>query len=200
MPPKKPNARTRIGRPTTAKEPTMKQENIVLVGFMGTGKTSVANQLARLSAMPLLDMDTMIEARAGKPITRIFAEEGEPAFRKIEHALAAELATPSGSIISTGGGIVLNQDNIRLLSEGGLVVCLQASIDEILRRVQHDTTRPLLQGLDRRAKVAALLDARAHLYRTIPYQIHTDGRTIADIADEIITAYQHHQALPTSSN
>ncbi len=178
----------------------MKQENIVLVGFMGTGKTSVANQLARQCAMPLLDMDTMIEQRAGKPITRIFAEEGEPAFRKIEHALADELATPSGSIISTGGGIVLNPENIRLLSEGGLVVCLQASIDEILRRVQHDTTRPLLQGMDRRAKVAALLTARTPLYQAIPYQIHTDGRTIADIADEIIAAYQHHQALPTNSN
>jgi len=173
----------------------MGADNIVLVGFMGTGKTAVANVLARKSAMPLLDMDTMIEERTGKPITRIFAEEGEPAFRQIEHTLAAELATPSGSIISTGGGIVLNPDNIRLLSEGGLVVCLQASVDEILRRVQHDTTRPLLQTPDRRARIEALLVTRAPLYAAIPFQIQTDGRTIEEIATEILATYHR----PTSN-
>jgi len=172
----------------------MPAPNIVLVGFMGTGKTCVAQQLTARSAMPLLDMDSLIEARAGKPITRIFAEDGEPAFRNMEHALAAELATPAASIIATGGGVVLNPDNIRLLAQGGLVVCLQASIDEILQRVRHDTTRPLLQSPDRRARIAALLEARTPLYRAIPFQIQTDGRTVESIATEILDAYRQHNA------
>lgn len=168
----------------------MSSRNIVLVGFMGTGKTAVANCLASKRAMPLLDMDTMIEERAGKPITRIFAEDGEPAFRQWEHRLASELAAPCGSIISTGGGIVLNPDNIKMLSQGGLVICLQATVDEILRRVAHDTTRPLLQTTDRRAKIENLLDQRAALYAAIPLQIHTDGRSIEDIATQILQCYE----------
>jgi shikimate kinase len=167
----------------------MIKQNIILVGFMGTGKTSVANALASRTAMPLLDMDTRIERKVGKTITRIFAEDGEPVFRQHEHNLAEELSAPSGSIISTGGGIVLNPDNIAWLSKGGLVVCLQASVDEILRRVENDTTRPLLQTGDRRAKVEALLAKRAPLYAAIPFQIQTDGRSIEEISAEIITAY-----------
>lgn len=171
----------------------MPKINIVLVGFMGTGKTSVANQLAAMTGMRLLDMDTSIEERAQKPITRIFSEDGEPAFRKLEHELAAELATPHNLIISTGGGIVVNPENVQMLSQGGLVVCLQASVDEILRRVAHDTTRPLLQTQDRRAKIETLLAARKHLYDAIPFQIQTNGRAVSDIAQEILLDYAKHQ-------
>lgn len=167
----------------------MQNRNIILVGFMGTGKTSVANALARMTNMKLIEMDALIEETAGKPITQIFAEEGEPAFRKIEHDLAANLSSPKASIISTGGGIVLNPDNIRLLSEGGLVVCLQASVDEILRRVENDTDRPLLHTDDRRGKVLSLLSQRQELYNKIPFQIHTDGRSIENIAQTILAEF-----------
>ena len=166
----------------------MAARNIVLVGFMGTGKTSVANILARNTGMPMIDMDAVIETRAGKPISRIFAEEGESAFRQYEQGLAAELSTPQGCIISTGGGIVKDPGNIRLLQKGGLVVCLNAGVDEILRRVEHDATRPLLQTPDRRAKVESLLAERAPLYAAIPFQINTRGRTVESIADEILAA------------
>ena len=164
-------------------------QNIILVGFMGTGKTAVANNLAHKTGMPLLDTDTIIEQRAGKPITAIFAEDGEPAFRVLENQVAAELAQPSGSIISTGGGIVKNPENIKLLEKGGLVFCLQASVDEILRRVADDTTRPLLHTPDRRVKIESLLTERAPLYAAIPHQIQTDNKTIEQVADEILTTY-----------
>ncbi|MFU8779547.1 MAG: shikimate kinase [Kiritimatiellia bacterium] len=168
----------------------MSRRNIVLVGFMGTGKTSVANLLTQQTGMPLLDMDTIIEARQGKSITRIFTEEGEPFFRQIEHQLAQELSTPNGNIISTGGGIVTNPANIAALARGGLVVCLQASVDEILRRVADDTTRPLLQTPDRKSRITTLLATRTPLYNAIPFQIQTDGKSIQDIAAEIRQAYR----------
>ena len=170
----------------------MADPNIILVGFMGTGKTAVANILARKTNMPLIDTDAVIEERAAKPISSIFAEDGEPAFRVLENQVAAELAQPSGSIISTGGGIVKNPDNIKLLGRGGLVFCLQASVDEILRRVEGDTTRPLLQTTDRRGKVEALLAERAPLYASIPLQINTDGHTAEQVADEILERYNLH--------
>jgi shikimate kinase len=175
---------------TTRKAQDMQDRNIVLVGFMGTGKTAVANMLATMTDMKLVEMDAVIEKTAGKPITQIFAEDGEAAFRKIEHNLAATLSTPEASIISTGGGVVLNPDNIRLLSEGGLVVCLQASVDEILRRVENDMDRPLLQTNDRKGKVLALLSQRQKLYDNIPFQILTDGRSVENIAQEILAKYR----------
>ena len=165
------------------------QRNIVLVGFMGTGKTSVANALAQKTNMPLIDTDSVIEQRAGKPISRIFSEDGEPTFREWEHQVAAELSDPCGSIISTGGGIVKHPRNMELLAKGGLVVCLQASVDEIMRRVEGDTTRPLLQTEDRRAKVEALLAERALLYAAIPLQIDTEAKSVEQIADEILARY-----------
>ncbi len=167
----------------------MADRNIILVGFMGTGKTSVAETLASRTGMSLLDMDTVIAERAGKSIPRIFAEDGEPAFREREHALAAELAQPAGLIVSTGGGIVTNPDNIHLLSQGGLVACLQATVDEILRRVGHDTGRPLLQTDDKRGKILALLQQRAHLYAAIPVQIDTNGQSIEQVAQQVLAAY-----------
>ncbi len=168
----------------------MTQRNIVLVGFMGTGKTSAGQILSQQTGMPLLDMDTVIEERAGKPISSIFADEGEAVFREKEHALAAELSEPTGRIVSTGGGIVLNPDNIRLLAQGGLVVCLNASVDEILRRVGNDASRPLLQTVDKRRKVTDLLAARAHLYASIPVQIDTDGLSSQEVAQQILKRYQ----------
>ena len=101
--------------------------NIVLMGFMGTGKTSVGKHLAAALNLELVDMDQIIEQRAGKPITRIFAEEGEPHFRKLERALAQELSARSGLVIACGGGVVLNPDNVRDYSRSGQVLA-QANV------------------------------------------------------------------------
>ncbi|MEN7973266.1 MAG: shikimate kinase [Verrucomicrobiota bacterium] len=163
--------------------------NIVLVGFMGTGKTTVGRLLAEQTGMSLVDMDTLIEERAGKTINEIFAQDGEPHFRALEREMAKELASTSGQIISTGGGIVLNPDNIADFEETGLVVCLLANANTVLERVRHDTTRPLLAG-DKEAKIVELLESRKHLYESITHKIDTNGRPSPEpTAQEIIDLY-----------
>ena len=167
----------------------MIKRNIVLVGFMGTGKTTVGKLLSEQTGMPLVDMDALIELRAGKPITDIFAQDGEPCFRTLEREITRELSAQDGQIISTGGGIVLNPDNISDYEKTGLVVCLLASTAEILNRVQHDNTRPLLAG-DKQEKIRQLLEARKPLYKAIPHKIDTDGIDPATIATQIIVLYE----------
>ena len=167
----------------------MTKPNIVLVGFMGSGKTTVGRLLSEKTGMPLVDMDSMIEERAGKSINAIFAEEGEPHFRALERAMAAELAAGENQIISTGGGIVLNPDNIADFEKTGLVVCLLASAETVLDRVRHDTTRPLLAG-DKEAKIIELLQSRKPLYESITHRIDTSGRPSPEpTAQEIIELY-----------
>ena len=164
--------------------------NIVLVGFMGTGKTTVGKLISEQTGMPLLDMDALIEERAGKTINEIFAEEGEPHFRALERAMVGELAALEGKIISTGGGIVLNPDNIADFERTGLVVCLLADAETVLDRVKHDTTRPLLAG-DKAARIVELLESRKPLYEAIPHCIDTSGRpSPVPTAKEIIALYE----------
>jgi len=162
--------------------------NIILIGFMGTGKSTVGRLLAERLDLTAVDMDTLIEARAGKPISAIFKEDGETAFRRMEQALAHKLAQGSGQVISTGGGVVLDPENLTNLQAAGLIVCLQASPDEILRRVESDQTRPLLEG-DKQARIRELYEARRPLYDALPFQIQTDGRTPEEIAALIEQEY-----------
>ena len=98
--------------------------NIILTGFMGTGKTSVGREVARRLGRPFIDMDAEIEARTGKSIPAIFAEEGEAHFRNLEAGLCRELSARRGLVIATGGGTLVNEENRRLMSSGGLVICL----------------------------------------------------------------------------
>ena len=160
--------------------------NIILVGFMGTGKSSAGRMIAERLNMDFIDMDDEIVRREGASIPDIFRDRGEPAFRALERALSTELSERANLVISTGGGIVLNPDNIRDFSRTGSVFCLQAKPETILRRVEHDTNRPLLQGGDRLAKISELLARRQTLYDTIPLQIDTEGHKPADTADAVI--------------
>jgi len=156
---------------------------------MGTGKTTVGRLLAEQTGMPLVDMDALIEQRAKKPITDIFAQDGEPHFRALERAIVQELASKNGQVISTGGGIVINPDNIFDYEKTGMVVCLLATAEEILDRVRHDDTRPLLAG-DKQDKILHLLKTRRPLYEAITHKIETNGLAPEDIAAQIITLYE----------
>ncbi len=168
--------------------------NIVLVGFMGSGKTTVGKLIAEKTGMSLLDMDTIIEERAGKTINEIFADEGEPYFRSLERALVQELSETEGHVISTGGGIVLNPDNIADFERTGLVVCLLVDADTVLERVRHDTTRPLLAG-DKEIQIRQLLEARKALYESITHRIDTSGRpSPLPTAEEIIDLYRSNNS------
>ncbi len=162
------------------------QPNIVLVGFMGTGKSSAGRIIAGRLNMQFIDMDDEIVRREGCSIPDIFRDRGEPAFRALERALVTELAGKSNMVISTGGGIVLNPENIRDFSKTGRVFNLKASPEAILRRVEHDQNRPLLQGGDRLAKISELLAKRQPLYDAISQQIDTEGHSPSDTADAVI--------------
>jgi len=164
--------------------------NIVLMGFMGTGKSCVGKILAERLGMTFLDMDEMIVERAKKPIPRIFAEHGEAHFRALERELARGLSARHGLVIATGGGIVLDPHNVKDLSRTGLVVCLSATPEAIEARVGHDTNRPLLAGGDKRQKITALLAARAPLYAAIPAQVETTDLTVDEVVDQVSALYE----------
>ena len=159
--------------------------NIVVTGFMGTGKTAVGREVARWLGRPFVDMDAEIEARAGKPIPRIFTEDGEAAFRRMEAALCEELSAQNGLVIATGGGALVDPTNRALMMGSGTVVCLTCDVDEILRRVSDNLHRPLLNVADPRAEIVRLLEARREAYAAIPWQIDTTGLPIEEIAERV---------------
>ncbi|MBP7963322.1 MAG: 3-dehydroquinate synthase [Caldilineaceae bacterium] len=167
----------------------MTPSNIILTGFMGTGKTKIGRMLAETLDRPFLDMDAVLVERFAKPIAAVFAEDGEPVFRAAESALCAELAQQSGLIISTGGGALVNPANRDALSATGTVICLTATVDEILARTDGDNDRPLM-GADRaarRARLENLLAARANAYAAIPIQIDTTGKPPSRIIANILS-------------
>ncbi len=161
-------------------------ENIILCGFMGTGKTTIGRIIAGRLGWPFVDTDQVIEARQGKTIRAIFAEQGEPFFRRLESDLCVELAGWRQTVIATGGGIVVNADNRAALHRAGLVVCLDAPAEEIAERLAGVMDRPMLAGDDPIARVRELLAVRAEAYGAIPCHINTAGRAPEILADEVI--------------
>lgn len=160
--------------------------NLVLTGFMGTGKTAVGRELAFKLDMEFVDTDALIESRHG-PISRIFDERGEAEFRSIERAVAAELGDRKGLVIATGGRMMLDPDNLRALSRHGRIFCLVATPEEIHHRITNDLERrdrPLLSVEDPRRRIIELLTERESEYVRFP-QITTGHAGPAVIADEI---------------
>ena len=153
----------------------MSQPNIILTGFMGTGKSTIGRLLAKKIGYQFIDTDTLIEQQTGKTITELFATQGENTFRQLETELVKELAKKSGQVIATGGGLVLNPDNVKKLNRTGQIFCLTATANEILQRVkQQGNTRPLLQEKDPLQKITTLLQQRDPVYRQFPQVSTTD--------------------------
>jgi len=168
--------------------------NIILAGFMGTGKTTVGKILARQRGLTFTDMDDCIVRRAGKSIPEIFAADGEPAFRAMERQVVIELSAQCGLVVATGGGVVLNPANVRDFSACGLLVCLTASPEVILERLRGDTGRPLLSSGDKGEKIRSLLASRQHLYESIPLKINTDALSADMIALRILEDYDRYRS------
>lgn len=166
-------------------------QNITLIGFMGTGKSSVGQLAAAQLHFTFLDTDHVIESRAGKTIIEIFAEQGEPAFRELERKIVGELVGRKRTVISTGGGLPVNLENLASLKTHSLVVCLWASPEKIWERVRNQTHRPLLKEADPLAKIRKLLDERAPYYRQADVLLNTEMRSLKDVAQQVVHQFQH---------
>lgn len=161
-------------------------KNLVLIGFMGTGKTEVGRLLAESLNRRLIDTDQMIVEREGHSIKNIFASRGETYFRQKEQEVVRELSSRKGLVIATGGGIVLNANNVKLLRESGYVVWLDADEETLANRLSGDTERPLLAG---GADQLALYREREALYREAAHiRIDTTEKAPLVVANEIIHA------------
>jgi shikimate kinase len=162
------------------------EKNIILFGFMGTGKSAIARRLGDRLDCPVVEMDDLIEEREGMSISSIFAEKGEEYFRRCERDLVMELSREGGKVIATGGGVVLNPDNIRDFENAGIVLCLTARPEVILSRVENETYRPLLEVENRLAKIEELLATRRIFYDRIESRIDTSDLTVEDVVGCII--------------
>jgi shikimate kinase len=158
---------------------------VVLIGFMGTGKSSVGKKLAAQLQYEFIDTDQLIEVRQGRSITAIFQTEGEAGFRRMEAELTLELGARDRVVIATGGGFPLNSGNIEVLRHGGVIVLLNATPEAIYQRVKNEHHRPLLKDVDPQARIAGLLATRAAVYRNADITIDTTGKNSSEIAMEI---------------
>lgn len=163
------------------------RQNLVLVGFMGTGKSTIGRQVARKLGFQFLDMDHVIVEREGAPVAQLFAERGEQAFRDLESAALRSLGHLNRVVVSTGGGAVVREENRTVLRELGFVVGLTASEEVIYERVSRNQKRPLLQTEDPRATIRALLAARAGAYRAAAQvEVDTSALTPAQVVERIV--------------
>lgn len=170
---------------------------LILIGMMGSGKSTIGRQLARQLGVEFIDCDRALEERSGVPVATIFELEGEDGFRRREAALLDELTQRRRLVVATGGGAVLLAENRERMHSRGTVIYLEATLEELQRRLRHDKSRPLLQGGDIERRVAELLAARAPLYRqcahlTFPSGAANPKRLVLRIlgSPEIVAAFQ----------
>jgi len=166
-------------------------KNLVLVGFMGSGKTDAGKVAAKRLGMAFVDMDAIIEVRLGQTISQVFEAKGEPFFREQERALVRELSAKMGQVIATGGGIVLDAGNLREFERTGVVVCCWVDARVAYERTKHARHRPLLEAdADRLARVESLLRVREPLYKAIPLRVDTSAMSVEQQANELIRIYK----------
>lgn len=172
--------------------PADRPANIILVGFMATGKTHVGRRLSRLTGWPLRDADDEIVRRTGCSIGEIFARDGETAFRTLEGQVIADLCSGSQRVISAGGGAFVQPANREVMLRSGLVFCLTAAPETIYARIQKEAdrdapVRPLLAGTDPLQRIRDLLQTRAEAYSQAHHSIPTDTLTVEDVAERILS-------------
>ena len=170
--------------------------NLALIGFMGTGKSGVGRVVADLIHFTFLDTDHVIEARAGKPISDIFSQDGEPAFRQWERRVVEELTRREKTVIATGGGLPTDPTNLASLKTHALVICLWASPDTIWERVRGQDHRPLLNEPDPPGRIRELLAAREAHYRQADVLVNTEMRSVREVAQHVIHQFHLAQSAP----
>ncbi len=158
---------------------------IVLIGFPGTGKSTVGRLLAARLGRAFVDLDDLVVEAAGRSIPDIFRSDGEPAFRQLEREALERALTQEAAVIATGGGAPCREPNISIMLAAGTVVALAASVEEVLRRTGRRSGRPLLDGEDPLPAARKLLAARLPFYARAHHTVQTEAKSPADIADEI---------------
>jgi shikimate kinase len=159
--------------------------NIILLGFMGSGKTTIAAKLSHLLGMKYVSTDDMIEKREKATINEIFEKKGEDYFRDVESKVLAEACAMKDVVIDTGGGVVLRDSNWAVMKSGGVTVCLTADESAIMARTKKYKHRPLLNVEDPKARIRSLLNKRAPLYAKADHRIDTGKLTVKQVIDEI---------------
>ena len=169
-------------------------QNLALIGFMGTGKSSVGRLAAQTLHFTFMDTDQVIEAWAGKTITDIFQQEGESAFRDWERRVVEDLTHRKKTVIATGGGLPANETNLASLKTHSLLVCLWASPETIFERVRSHSHRPLLNEADPLAKIRDLLAVREPYYRQADVLVNTERRNLREVAAQVMHQFHLAQA------
>ena len=167
-------------------------KNLVLIGFMGTGKSAVGRAVAQRLGRPFIDLDERIETREGRAIAEIFRDQGEPYFRDVESSVIAEAAAQEGAVIATGGGAVLRPQNVERLKANGVLICLRADAETIAKRISRKPSRPLLAGEgDVRERIERLLSQRAPAYAVADVTIDSDDHPVDRVVEEVLRHVQH---------
>lgn len=161
-------------------------KNVVLIGFMGTGKTSTGRLLASRLGRPFIDIDSKIEQEENMTVQEIFERQGEEWFRQKERSVIAKLSSNTNTVIATGGGAVLYQSNRIRLRQNGVIVCLEASVQTIIDRTAGRNSRPLLNCEDQVAKIVGLLAERHHAYSEADLIIDTSLISPQMVTEQII--------------
>ena len=164
--------------------------NLYLVGFMGTGKSTVGRQVAKQLGFQFLDSDHEIERQQGKPVAAIFAEQGEAAFRALEREFVEHGHPSRQCVVAGGGGLVVPPGMLELLRVRGIVMCMHAQIETILQRTMHTTHRPLLQVEDPEARLRELYAQREEIYRRTGTMVLTDRRPLREIVAHVLRLYR----------
>jgi shikimate kinase len=166
--------------------PQNSDQNIALIGFMAVGKSVVGRKLAQRLKRRFVDLDKTIEKCEGIKVREIFENKGEPYFRQVETKALACVLRENGQVISTGGGVVLSEDNLRLLQDRSLIVCLSADIQTLVRRSGSRKQRPLLMAADKAQRINELLGQRQKYYANAHIEIDTSNLTVQEVVEKII--------------
>ena len=164
------------------------KSNIILTGFMASGKSAVGKELAKRLRMDFVDTDELIEEKEGIKISQIFREKGEPYFRKVETEIIKKVAEDKNAIIATGGGVVLKEENMQVLRKNGMIICLSTDAATILKRTSRNHLRPLLEGEreERENKIKDLLGFRASYYQKADFIVDTTDLMVEETVEKII--------------
>jgi shikimate kinase len=160
-------------------------KNIYLVGFMATGKTAVGKELAKKKKWQFVDLDELIELREKRTIADIFAQEGEPYFRRAETRVLKEVAKEKKFVVACGGGIVIDKDNIKVMKDTGIIICLTATPSVILKRTSGYLHRPLLNVAEPKKQIELLLKLRVPYYAQAHKTIDTSKLSVNEVAAKI---------------